>query len=428
MADGEEPITISDDEEWIKCIINAGATKANRSQTRKLRMQKVPQMLRANKDFQKYFAPRVVSIGPYHHGNPVLQHVQNLKPVIASKFVLNEPKRFQEFYEKILRRIREVRGCYDEESTQGYTDKAFARMMLLDGCFVLYFIRCVTRNLEHDLGMTSLHITFAQQDLLLLENQLPFLVIQDLMDPFEMTMWKLWIHLYLKVNFKTGTAAHLLELLRNRMVDYVDINKLTHFTGYTSRNIKELMAVGIEFKPSESNSLTDISFTSHQSYADLRLPKITVDSSTKSNFFNLIADEVSSDEPNELWVTSYICFLSTLVANPDDVKILQSAKVLDNRLGSDGEVASLFHELAIDLVPNPYAYANVKKEIQNYYEETISSSWFNKFCRYKKKTYLSQLKEDHLKNPWRILALVGAILALIFTGAQAYFQIWSPPS
>ncbi|CAK9184018.1 unnamed protein product [Ilex paraguariensis] len=233
---------------------------------------------------------------------PIISKVQKLKPHIA------------------------MRKYYDEESTRSFTDETFARMILLDRCFVLYYIWRVVEGFEDDLGMRSHHIAFARQDLFLMENHLPFNVLENLMDLSQKDKWMHGIN---------------------------------------------------EF---------------------LTLPPISMDGSTKSMFLNLIADEMSSDEPNELWVTSYICFLSTLIVHLDDGKILRFAKVLNNCIGSDDEIASLFHDLANELVTNPLAYRCVKRGINNCYNNTMFSGLAYFHC-YKAKMYMSQMKEDYFKNP-----------------------------
>ncbi|KAI3510790.1 hypothetical protein L1887_17927 [Cichorium endivia] len=67
-------------------------------------------------------------------------------------------------------------------------------------------------------------------------------------------------------------------------------------------------------------------------------------------------------------VTSYICLLDSLIDHPEDVKVLRKAGILDNRLGSDKQVALLFNELGTDLVPNSFAYSEPRSAIQKHYE------------------------------------------------------------
>ncbi|KAJ8534221.1 hypothetical protein K7X08_007545 [Anisodus acutangulus] len=100
----------------------------------------------------------------------------------------------------------------------------------------------------------------------------------------------------------------------------------------------------------------------------LTLPPITTDDSTKSEFLNLVAYEACPDTPDDFGVTSYICFMESLIDHAEDVKELRSKGVLLNFLGSDQEVADLFNEIARDLVPNPHAFVDVKNKIEDHYK------------------------------------------------------------
>ena len=51
--------------------------------TQWLGIPKVPQMLRGTQDFKKFYEPRVISISPYHHGEPDLGPVEMIKPPCA---------------------------------------------------------------------------------------------------------------------------------------------------------------------------------------------------------------------------------------------------------------------------------------------------------------------------------------------------------
>ncbi|KAL8188520.1 hypothetical protein R6Q57_029808 [Mikania cordata] len=194
---------------------------------------------------------------------------------------------------------------------------------------------------------------------------------------------------------------HILHLLHRSLTDKgvsgIDLISRNDYR-CTFRNVNELVDVGIHFKPTS-----------------VELPPITVDDSTKPMLLNLIAYEMWSHEAYDAGVTSYICLLDSLIDHPEDVKALRKAGVLENSLGSDNEVAKLFNEIGTDLVPNNLAYMEAKKMIQRHYV-----SWSN--------TLYSQLKHEYVKSPWAFLALLGALLALLLSGVQAYFSVWSPKS
>ena len=110
------------------------------SQSQWPRIPKVPQMLRGTQDFKKFYEPRVISLGPYHHGNPHLRPGEMIKPLCAQKFLADSNQDIDALYTKIESNIEAVKKCYDWSSTSEYDDEALAWMMLLDGCFLLQFI------------------------------------------------------------------------------------------------------------------------------------------------------------------------------------------------------------------------------------------------------------------------------------------------
>ena len=144
--------------------------------------------------------------------------------------------------------------------------------------------------------------------------------------------------------------------------------------------MQELKAVGINLKSSNNRCLGNITFTPKywKFYGGtLSLPPIIVDDSTGPKFFNLIAYEMCPDFENDYGVSSYISFLDSLIDESRDVIDLRSAGILRNFLGSDKEVARVFNEIGIDLVPNPDIYKYVKCQIQQYYgqgEDALDNS------------------------------------------------------
>ncbi|KAI3789103.1 hypothetical protein L2E82_01890 [Cichorium intybus] len=119
---------------------------------------------------------------------------------------------------------------------------------------------------------------------------------------------------------------------------------------YTYRSIKQLSSVGIHFKSSGVMSLADVKFDRRWWWlsADVKLPSIIIDDSTKTMLLNLTAYERCTNDARK-WVASYICLLDSLIDDLEDVPALRKAGVLDISFGSDKEVAKLFNEIATDL-------------------------------------------------------------------------------
>lgn len=150
--------------------------------TRKI-INRVPQLLRLQKNDPRDFEPLLVSLGPYHHGKTELQSTENFKIKTLEMFASETGKDVYFFYCKVFELVNFARSCYVEGSTDEYDDQSFTQMMLLDACFIINFI--VLHHDEDRLEITGVHLgdlvyAVLWRDLLLLENQIPFQVLKKL--------------------------------------------------------------------------------------------------------------------------------------------------------------------------------------------------------------------------------------------------------
>ncbi|ONH95006.1 hypothetical protein PRUPE_7G046000 [Prunus persica] len=144
------------------------------------KIQKVPFMLRDHKNFDKYYVPRAVAIGPFHHGNPRCKLAQKYKLMLTLKFADFVGQKDEDLYKKIEEKIKELRECYVKEATEHIDDGTLAWMLFLDGCSTLQFIYSLM-NEHEEFEIKRDQVAFAQQDLFLLENQIPYQVLELLM-------------------------------------------------------------------------------------------------------------------------------------------------------------------------------------------------------------------------------------------------------
>ena len=344
------------------------------STTLKLQCAQVPLRLRSDvNDDKVYYEPQVMSFGPYHHGKHNLQAGETLKLKLATTYIRECEQSKDKIYELISREIEALRKCYNQKSTEEYTDEELSVMFLVDGCALLRYILCVCLGDHEEYGIRYQDLSRIHQDTLLLENQLPYQLLHHLMPKFVNDPWKVIFLEFFGMTDKSffnelifGTEEEesflrnvkryghrfLFRLLRLSTIEIINLNPnttqtlesiensmpcrhildlyrknflgdersypLTHLESTATvkkglgsdgdvkdlvmasfRNVKELMTAGIRIKPSPTRYLRDISFTSYGIIAFLRLPPITVDSSTKKLFLNLIAYEMSSDVPHE---------------------------------------------------------------------------------------------------------------------------------
>ncbi|KAJ0079963.1 hypothetical protein Patl1_22855 [Pistacia atlantica] len=320
LHDDNALIPVSDEvKKWLGSILNGESTE-NQHEAICSKIEKVPGMLR---DKHKLTMAR--------------QYVKGVNP-----------KLLEELYQKVSRLAIDAKQCYtdlsevakkDEDTDQSsvakknedtdhgsVADEEFSQMMFLDACFILQFIYCIVKNEPKALKMKSNMIALVQRDLFLLENQIPFQLLNEL--SFES---------------KFGDENEKQELLNN----------------------EGAKAAGIHFRPSETNRFADVVFQTGY-LAVLKLPPIYIDDSTKSMLLNMVAYESSPNGPDDFGVSSYVCLMDSLIDHAEDVEELRSKGILLNFLGSDQQVADLFNEIADNLMSHPYAYAAVKDDIEKH--------------------------------------------------------------
>ncbi|KAJ6300615.1 hypothetical protein OIU76_021418 [Salix suchowensis] len=385
-----------------------GERRETMSQQQGPRIPKVPQIFSGIESNKKCYEPMVVSIGPYYRGkHEDFQEMEKSKVNMVRTFVQQSMRHIDEFYKTVVDVAEEARRCYVEDGSVELDDMTeFTKMMFLDGCFVIQFMHCLLDDHEN-LKMTSHVAALVARDILLLENQLPFLVLRRLMnlrfgDDVGMKLIKDFIkHIramprprdscrkkiskfFRKTIFLGASntpkdtameeyygASHLLELFHMHFLDKnapVDSSKTCLYRYHPAM---ELRRVGIHFNPSKTSKFTDVQFKPTWLAGRLQIPPLTIDDSTKSLLLNLVAYEACLGDNDKLWVTSYICFMDSLIDQPEDVRELRSQGILLVTLGSEDEVAKLFNEVANYLVPNPRAFNKVKKDIESHCRNTF---------------------------------------------------------
>ncbi|KAJ4978720.1 hypothetical protein NE237_009500 [Protea cynaroides] len=275
-------------------------------------------------------------------------------------------------------RILQIRqGCpglreyYDEESTNRFSDEEFTRMIFLDGCLLLYSTDRIAKDKPtEDTKIKNNQMAFISRDILLLENQLHFVVLRALMS--------------LNIPGDEG------EELVHKVIE----KQTTSGSHHSSENQDQDQPLHILHLLWKELVGTEPHFKIQRFQGNLILPAIFVDDITRSMLLNLLAYEACPDFPNDYAVTSYICFMDALIDHSKDVKELRSKGILLNLLGSDEKVADLFNDLATNLVPNP----------NEYFEMT-------------------EMLETHIRSPWTAVGFFVAMVIILLTFVQ-FFSIF----
>ncbi|GKB00759.1 putative UPF0481 protein [Tanacetum coccineum] len=292
-----------------------------------------------------------------------------------------------------------------------YSDDEVATMMVIDGCFILEF--CL--KFEDEMLSKMQHLRIAK-DLILLENQVPFLVLQAL---FDLSMGKVSFTLSKLVVVKPSNpicalisklaAAKLLNPIR-ALISNPEDKKGTKNTPRAFHSIVELDRSGVHFKSYQGKewSMT-IKFQSSLfaylpwfwSKPTLLMPTLVIHDFTELILRNLIAYEQSFPQ-DRYYFTSYAHAMDMLINTQEDVAKLVESKVFVNILGSNQEAADMINKTCKNIILTDFYYDDEFKQIDKYY----NAFW---------PKHMAWLRRVYFNNPWNSIALLAAIMLFTLT-------------
>ncbi|KAL0384921.1 UNVERIFIED_CONTAM: hypothetical protein Sradi_2886400 [Sesamum radiatum] len=337
------------------------------------------------------YRPYKVSFGPYYHGHESCRLREEHKERCLVQFLARSGRPLEYYLGALDDVVQDLKGAYDQLDRYWEDDTgAFLRLMILDGCFLIQILRAGCAFFYEDVtdspelctdGMISVsEMEYYMHDMLLLENQLPMLVLVKLFSAED--DYNHVTELILKFLSLLGTPVqrkedmwrtgregkhlHVLDLYRQSLLNpefrpkeprrrtrmqfsFNIRKKKTTQTGvdFNIPSATELHQAGMGFTTSKKTSLMDISFGRRT----LKLPQIALDNVSKSSFLNIIAfEQFHKGAGNQF--TSYIHFMGSLLQDSNDVSLLQSRGIIRTTLRRD-EVAELFSRLRRDTVINP---------------------------------------------------------------------------
>ncbi|XP_059641607.1 UPF0481 protein At3g47200-like [Cornus florida] len=129
------------------------------------------------------YTPGELSIGPFHRGKEHLQAMEEFKPRYFQSFLNRTDRMTLKSCIRVAKEWEEKARSYYAESIKLSSDE-FVKMVLLDSSFIIEVIWrckfCIDQNtsyLNRKIWMSSL-----ERDMILIENQLPFFILEGLMD------------------------------------------------------------------------------------------------------------------------------------------------------------------------------------------------------------------------------------------------------
>ncbi|XXG78797.1 hypothetical protein AAC387_Pa08g2660 [Persea americana] len=377
-------------------------------------------------DIKSYaYKPRVVSFGPYHHGESQLKQMEEHKQRALLHLLRRTNKRVEDYTKALKQVLPQLMDSYEGLDDKWRDETRFLQLMVMDGCFMLEILLTnegVSNNYASNDPIFSNHgklynMPYIRRDMLMIENQIPLLVLEKLVEVDE-NKPKISINkLILKFcnastsTFNVGNGLHVLDIVRKSMLQGPKPQSSTQneqSAGDIIRSATELQEAGIRFKKSKTESLRDIKFK----HGILSLPGIIVDDITESTLLNLMAYErLHVGAGSE--VTSYVFFMDNIIDSARDVSLLHSKGIIQNAMGSDKAVAKLFNELSKDVTLDPESSLD---EVHKLVHDYCKKSW---------NEWRANLIHTYFRSPWAFLSLLAALFLLLLTVAQTVYTILS---
>ncbi|KAF2305961.1 hypothetical protein GH714_009164 [Hevea brasiliensis] len=262
----------------------------------------------------------------------------------------------------------------------------------------------------------SCMLQFLHHDLILLENQIPWLVLEKLFnmtkEPGSKSLTQLALKFFHNIFSFTPPPIvqpfheqkHILDLLRNWLVlssGKAEDGKLGWQPIPSATN---LVDAGIKFRMGEAKSILDIKFTD----GVLEIPSLLIQETTEVIIRNLISYEQCCPKCSTR-ITSYAILLDNLINTAKDMDILTDNGIIDNWLNPE-DATQFFNKLYHDAYVKKYYYLDLCEKV-------------NEYCHRRWPRWRAMFMRNYFGTPWAIASQIVAATFLILTVLQTLFTI-----
>ncbi|KAI3890388.1 hypothetical protein MKX03_028210 [Papaver bracteatum] len=427
------------------------------------------------------FIPKIISIGPFHYGDKSYKVMEEHKKRFLFRLLGYDNKSNLGDYnyvdiESIERLMygleRKTRECYSE-NFPGLSIDAFVQMMVMDACFVIELLRLYNNfdssiDVEQEEGVvadpiftTRWMLRALQRDLMMIQNQLPFFVLQEIyrliisnpnkgalednISLIDLTL-KFFDPLLPKdenenvdLDPDPEEYRHLLHLFRKSFISSIKRKKppqprkgstakkhMIHPQLRTqSTRLKqeshfiqcatELKEAGISLLEKSEKSNIDI-FDVEYEDGVLKIPTLFIDDNTVPLFLNFIAYE-QCDKDATPYFTNHFVFFDRLVSSIKDVEVLHRTGIIRHVFGSEKRVLYMINRLCREIVYNVdnCHLSEQMKGINEHYKAYYANKWY---------VWWTSLVRDYFSSPWTVLSLFAAFILLAFTAGQTFYAMY----
>lgn len=397
---------------------------------------KVPEDIRMLNE--EAYTPQMVSIGPIHRKNSRLKKMEEEKKRYKKNFILRTNKDMVKEFRRYIRSEKaRIYASYDDNY---FEDGSFENIILIDVIFIFEFFLGYDKIEENLLLHTPRLKGTIRRDLLLLENQIPFFVLEELFAKLRGFVTRNLLFLNLALEFlygrKNGHSTNSLNIKHftdlNRCVlleqfqppqcplprgdsSYKDVSYIPCAT--------KLQASGVEFAKcdkEENRSLIEIRYRYkaipmkllpiiQTQQLVLHIPPFEIDDFTESVIRNVMALE-QLYYPRQTHICSFVVLMDFLIDTDKDVDLLVEKGILSHLLGDNAAIASMFNKLGLQIGMASWCYSGIAKELEKHNKKRWNHA-------------KASLKSVYFRDRWTGTATVAAALLLILTFIQTVCSI-----
>ncbi|KAL5789199.1 hypothetical protein ACOSQ2_004087 [Xanthoceras sorbifolium] len=386
---------------------------------------RVPPKIRMLND--RLYTPRMVSIGPFHHGSKELKAMEEHKLRYLQQFLRRTSVTMEDFLMLIKGEEANLRNCYAE--TINFGSEEFVEMILLDAVFL---IEILLRDIPEFISVDRIFtrpgmLRDIVLDIMLLENQLPIFILEALFKlanpalpgrykgyslsqltcSFFNNIWKDILIDEKLLESYFPEARHFVNLLRLLLQPPKRDDTERQTDSEAAPSVTKLHQAGIKFKlASPTKNLLDITY----SKGTLEISKLTVGNMTVHLLRNLQIFEALHCDTN--YINDYAVVLNRFLNSTKDVELLIHTGVIENRIMDSEGVSTLFRELSRDarIQHSNFYYSGLVKDLQDY-------------CKSPCHKWKANLKQNYFNTPWASISVAAAVIILVLTFIQAVCSI-----
>ncbi|XP_050369159.1 UPF0481 protein At3g47200-like [Argentina anserina] len=278
----------------------------------------------------------------------------------------------------------------------------FATMIVKDARFIIEVMlryHFPKLRLDNDIMLTEPRLSQLRRDMGLLENQLPFFILEKLFDPESITglspsdraglsVIKLSYNFFKPLmHVDKGTEGDLEDIIcSSRPHHFVDLLRSFYVRNHymkaeakgklrTVPSVKELQQGDVKFEVlNSSNNLFDIKFLADTKI--LKIPKVIISHETELTIRNVLAFEQCHRTLAENYMTDYVMFMDRLMSTEEDVRLLAEKKIVKILIPKDrsGTISSktsakeLIKNLTEGVIvdPNSFYFAELCQNVDKY--------------------------------------------------------------